>query len=403
LTSARSGGTKITATTVVSGNVTYYARWAAAWTVTLNANGGTLDGGNKVMVQKGKAVGALPVPVKEGYVHNGWYTKKSGGTKITAKTKVTKNVTYYAQWTVAKYPVKVVKVGKGTVTGTGSKAYKSKVALKAKAAKGYVFQAWYTTVDGEDVLVSRKESYSFKVPLGGVTYKAVFLTTAQDKAGIGLEFAGTGVGAAGDGGSAGGLALPVVTNVCGVAIAAMPIATTGLTPTSVKVTGLPTGLKYDTKKKAIVGTPTVIKTFTAKITVKSLGASRTWTFKWVVVPVPEWARGTFKGTLYDGAGEGAVSKGTVTLTVGKTGKVSGKFVDAKKKSYSFSASSFKSFEDGVLRTKASMKYGTKSVTVDIALGSEERQGEGGVTTVVGFAEVGSAAAPFSGGTVVLEK
>jgi len=388
----KSGGTKVSVSTKVMSDVTYYAHWAAPWTVTLNPNGGSMnDQENKVLVARGKAVGTLPVPVKAGYVHKGWFTKKSGGSKITAKTKVTKDVTWYAQWTVAKYPVKVVKVGKGTVSGAGSKAYKSKVTLKAMAAKGYVFQAWYRMENGEDVFVSRKESYSFKVPLGGATYKAVFLTTAQDKAGIGLEFAGAGVGAA-DGGQ-GVATLSELTNVCGVAIAAMPVAASGLTPTSVTVSGLPTGLKYDTKKKAVVGTPTAIKTFTAKITVKSLGASRTWKFKWVIVPVPEWARGTFKGVLN---GEGGALLGSLTLTIGKTGMVSGKLVDLEKQQYSFSVGSFKSFVDGVLWTKANMKYGTKTVALEIAVGQDSE-------TSRGFAEVGSAAAPFNGGTVILEK
>ena len=366
--------------------------------VTLNANGGALSGGRRIMVQKGKAVGALPVPVKTGYVLKGWYTKKSGGTKITAKTKIKKNITCYAQWTAQKYAVKVVKVGKGSVSGVGSKAYKSKVTLKAKAAKGYVFQAWYKTVDGEDVLVSRKAAYSFTVPLYGATYKAVFLTTAQDKAGIGLEFAGVGVGAAGDD-ALGERALPVQTNVCGVAITAMPIASEGLTPTSVKVAGLPTGLKYDSKKKAIVGTPTAIKTFTAKITVKSLGASRAWTVRWTIVPIPAWACGTFRGILQDETG---ASMGSFTLTVGKTGKVSGKFVTLKKKQYPFSVGSFKSFADGVLTTKANMKYGAKTLSVEIAVAKSAEGGDGD-SEEAAFAEIAVRSGSTMFGNAVLTR
>ena len=80
------------------------------------------------------------------------------------------------------------------------------------------------------------------------------------------------------------------------------------------------------------------------------------------------------------------------------------FVDLKKKSYSFTTASFKTYgEDGVLRAKATMKYGTKSVTVEIAVGSEEKPGEAGATTLVGIAEVGSTAAPFSGQSAILAK
>jgi uncharacterized repeat protein (TIGR02543 family) len=341
------------------------------------------------------------VPAKAGYAFKGWYTKKSGGTKITTKTKVTKNVAYYAQWTPRKYAVKVIKDGNGSVSGTGSKAYKSKVTLKAKAASGYVFQGWYKIANSEEGIVnseqgtgsvSQKTTLSFPVPLGGVTYLAKFITKAEDKAGIGMEFGGVGVG-----GGLGETALPVITNTCGV-VTTWPVAASGLTAVSVSVSGQPKGMKYDAKKKAVAGVATVAnKSGTMKITVKSAGASRTWSVKWRTVALPAWAVGTFKGKLYDGSDESVASpKGTVTLTVGTTGKISGKFVDTKKKAYSFTALSFKSFEDGVLRAKATMKYGKKSVAVEIAVGLD---GE----TPVGFAEVGSTAAPFSGQTAVLAK
>ena len=41
-----------------------------------------------------------------------------------------------ARWKVNKYKVLVAKIGKGAVSGAGTKAYKSKVKLAAKAAKG---------------------------------------------------------------------------------------------------------------------------------------------------------------------------------------------------------------------------------------------------------------------------
>ena len=47
------GGVQVTAETVIEKDMTLYAHWAVAWTVTLNPNGGTLGDGKKVMVQKG--------------------------------------------------------------------------------------------------------------------------------------------------------------------------------------------------------------------------------------------------------------------------------------------------------------------------------------------------------------
>ena len=363
------GGTKVTSETIVRSSVTYYAHWMVAWTVTLNANGGTLVGENgvaaslKLPVAKGQAVGTLPTPTRTGYAFKGWYTKKSGGTKITAKTKVTKNVTWYAQWTVKKYSVKVVKEGKGSVSGVGSKAYKSKVTLKAKAASGYVFQGWYKIVNGEEgivnseegtVLVSQKATYSFKVPLDGVTYKAKFITKAEDKASIGMEFEGMGFGAMEGGGLAGREPLPVVTNTCGV-VTAWPVATTGLTPVSVKVAGQPKGMKYDAKKRSITGVPSVAnKSGTMKITVKSAGASMAWSVKWRTVALPAFARGTFNGWTYVAEGDGGLAGREtlpvrkVTVSVTSAGKIT-----AKVGSYSLARTGWTAGEDGLYRATLS--------------------------------------------------
>ena len=165
-----SGGVRVTAETIVEKDITLYAHWVAAWTVKFNANGGTVAESSR-MVQKGKAVGTLPKPTRSGYTFKGWYTKKSGGTKVSTKTKVKKNVTYYARWTAKKYAVTLKKTGKGTVSGGGKKAYKSKITLKAKASKGYVFRGWY---DANGNLVSSKATWKTKVPLGGATYTAKF-------------------------------------------------------------------------------------------------------------------------------------------------------------------------------------------------------------------------------------
>lgn len=40
----------------------------------------------------------MPTAARKGYVLKGWYTKKSGGTKVTTATVIKKNQTLYAQW-----------------------------------------------------------------------------------------------------------------------------------------------------------------------------------------------------------------------------------------------------------------------------------------------------------------
>lgn len=95
---AATGGTQVTAATKVTGNVTYYAQWSLPTvTVTFNANGGVVSPATRA-VTKGAALGALPKVAREGYTLVGWYTAATGGTPVTADTKVAAAATYYAQW-----------------------------------------------------------------------------------------------------------------------------------------------------------------------------------------------------------------------------------------------------------------------------------------------------------------
>lgn len=67
--------------------------------VTFNPNGGTVSKKSKT-VTAGKKYGTLPAPERSGYTFQGWYTKKSGGTKVTSSTvsKEKTKQTLYAHW-----------------------------------------------------------------------------------------------------------------------------------------------------------------------------------------------------------------------------------------------------------------------------------------------------------------
>ena len=99
---AKTGGTKITSTSTVNNSVgsTLYAHWTAGkYTATLDPNGGTVSTTSK-QVTYDSAYGTLPTPTRAGYTFDGWYTAKTGGTQVTAKTVVTAtaNHTLYARW-----------------------------------------------------------------------------------------------------------------------------------------------------------------------------------------------------------------------------------------------------------------------------------------------------------------
>ena len=72
---------------------------ADVYTVTLDANGGTVNPGS-ITVTQGATYGTLPTPTRSGYSFNGWFTASTGGTQVTSSTVCTENSdhTLYAHW-----------------------------------------------------------------------------------------------------------------------------------------------------------------------------------------------------------------------------------------------------------------------------------------------------------------
>ena len=82
-----------------TGNKSYTANWSInTYTLTFDPNGAFVNPNNKQVVY-GQPYGTLPTPSKAGYIFQGWYTSKSGGTKVDANTKMgASNTTIYAHW-----------------------------------------------------------------------------------------------------------------------------------------------------------------------------------------------------------------------------------------------------------------------------------------------------------------
>lgn len=154
---AASGGTQISTTTTVTGNVTYYAHWTAtkrSYTATFNGNGGSTPSPSSITKEYNTALGTLPTCSRTGYTFLGWYTASSGGTKISTTTVVTKDITYYAQWSINSYTLTFNPNG-GTVTPT-SKDFEYNSAYgtlptptrASDAQYTYTFAGWYTAATG---------------------------------------------------------------------------------------------------------------------------------------------------------------------------------------------------------------------------------------------------------------
>ena len=150
---AQNGGTQVTAVTTVTTAADHmlYAHWTAnEYTVTFNANGGTVTPAEQT-VTYGSTYGELPTLTREGYTFAGWFTKKDGGTQVTKETVVTTadKHTLYAHWTANKYTV-TFNANDGTVgTTTKTVTYDSTYGeLPTPTREGYTFAGWFTKKDG---------------------------------------------------------------------------------------------------------------------------------------------------------------------------------------------------------------------------------------------------------------
>ena len=109
-------------------------------TVAFDANGGTVSPQSRT-VGYGAAVGTLPTPTRAGYKFAGWYTAANGGTRVSASTKVTANITYYAHWTSSNGVAAVSYCLYGSVGGSAPSG-------AASEYNGYLYDARSGAVKG---------------------------------------------------------------------------------------------------------------------------------------------------------------------------------------------------------------------------------------------------------------
>ena len=298
----------------------------------------------------------------------------------------------------------------GTITGMGKYAPgKTKIALKAAANKGYVFAGWF---DETDALLTKDATYTIAaMGESDVELVAKFITTDEDKASIAL--------------AVDGLELEpwvskiethaFATNIWTGVYLEWPVASSALSATTVKVAGLPSGLKFADKPvtakigsgktaitvtnvpaNTIYGAPSAASKTTVdrrsgavtvtpsavKVTVTTAGKStQVYQIDAAVDALPAWAQGTFAGGMDDG--------GQVSLTVSAAGKISGK-ASGDGLAYTLAAPYYAGFEmtDGVSNFLAdvtatwSYKEGTKTVkTNDVVQLIVQDNGIGGYAAV----------------------
>ena len=218
--------------------------------------------------------------------------------------------------------VKVAKAGAtggGTVTLSPALGQGATVKVTAKAKKGYTFTGW--RVAGTSEVLSTALSYTVSTAGGDVSLTATFKKESAIAKPV-LDWADT--------------ALTV-----GVAYAAKPAVNCEAAVKVVKVAGLPKGLTWKSGKMS--GVPSKAGKSTVSFTVAlATNAKKTWTLKktLTVEALPAYAKGTYKGTVAPNAEEDA-DLGAASITVGATGKISGKFTEYGT-NWTFSASSYTS-------------------------------------------------------------
>ena len=267
----------------------------------------------------------------------------------------------------------------GKITGSGRYAIGKKVTIRATANKGYVFNGWYK---GEECL-SQAASYVFNMPEEDVALKAKFITAEEDAASIALSVDVLG-------GEISSENVISVTNTCGVMLK-WSVTADALSQPVVAVSGLPSGLKFTAKdimkkgskteveipSNTVYGAPTaeskldaktgLRKPSAVKFTVTTAGKSkRVYSVDVTVLPLPDWAVGTFNG---------GGDLGQVSLTVSKTGKLSGKYL-SEGLAWSLAADSFDSIDDSgdVYRATLIGKSGKLIMTNEVCVACDAMGG-----------------------------
>ena len=220
------------------------------------------------------------------------------------------------------------------------------VTLTAKAAPGSVFSHWEIVGVDTDGLDLSSTKLKIKAPGDDDVFAtAIFMTVAEDAGSVILAVGGVEMRRVEDN-------APYQTNICAGVYLEWPIAADALSQTTVKVSGLPSGLKFDAKSNTIYGAPTAaskadgkggVKPSDVKITVTTAGKSSiTYLVKLTVDPLPAWAVGTFDGATF--AGDSVEASGIVqAFTVAANGKISGKLL-RDDGTWTLAADSFASYD-----------------------------------------------------------
>ena len=129
-------------------------------TVTFDANGGV--GSTTQIIDYCWDITILPVVTMAGHEFKGWYTAKTGGTKISVPITIRSDITYYAHWEGVMDTISFETHGGGSIPSIQRERGKVIGDLPIPTREGYSFLGWFLDdTDGDSI----SESYVVSGPL----------------------------------------------------------------------------------------------------------------------------------------------------------------------------------------------------------------------------------------------
>ncbi|MBO5274529.1 MAG: InlB B-repeat-containing protein [Clostridia bacterium] len=117
--------------------------------ITLNANGGILNGAGIIETVNQKLPELPTAPTRHGYNFNGWFNTADGDKRISTETEFLSDATIYAQWSPIEYSI-TYNLNNGINADSNPEIYtveSESILLSAPSREGYSFAGWFDNAD----------------------------------------------------------------------------------------------------------------------------------------------------------------------------------------------------------------------------------------------------------------
>jgi len=149
---------EVTSTTVVTANMTLYAKWAdeavtpVSFTISFNVDGGSTVA--DLTREENVEIGQLPTPTKTGFTFDGWYIDSDKTIKVVASLLVTTDLNLYAKWIKDKETFTITfNSNEGSNVSSITELEGTLVSKPTNPTKdGFSFVAWSTDSQGQNIV-----------------------------------------------------------------------------------------------------------------------------------------------------------------------------------------------------------------------------------------------------------